>query len=129
MQQHGWFIAYVAVNALIVTLLALNVSRNRIRLRVANGDGGLLEMKAAIRAHGNAVEHMTVFGFVMLALSLSAAAPALQAILVVMFTLGRLMHAASMLRSAFNLRRAAAALVYLAEVGGCVALLLVLLRG
>lgn len=119
MQPHSVFVIYVALNALIVTLLALNVSRNRIRHRVANGDGGKLEMKAAIRAHGNAVEHMTVFGFVVLALDFAGATPMLLGTLVALFTVSRLMHAASMLGLGFNLRRAAAGLCYLAEVVGC----------
>lgn len=120
---HSWFVLYVALNAAIVTLLALNVSRNRIQLRVANGDGGRVEMKAAIRAHGNAVEHVTIFGFVVLAMSFSSAPNLVLGSLVGLFTLSRLMHAASMLTSAFNLRRAAAGLMYLAEVVGVIWLL------
>ncbi len=125
--QHGWFIAYVAINAFIVTLLALNVSRNRIKHRVSNGDGGKLEMKAAIRAHGNAVEHVTVFGFVVLALEFASASATVLGALVLAFTVSRLMHAASMLTSAFNLRRAAAGLTYLAELLGGLWLIVALL--
>ncbi|PPE73870.1 hypothetical protein C3942_10745 [Solimonas fluminis] len=125
---HFWFVLYVALNALVVTLLALNVSRNRMKHRVANGDGGKTEMKAAIRAHGNAVEHVTVFGLVVLALEFAAAPAALLGALVPGFTAARLMHAAGMLRSAFNLRRAAAGLTYLAEVAGLLWLLLACLR-
>ena len=120
---HSWFVLYVALNAAIVTLLALNVSRNRIQLRVANGDGGRVEMKAAIRAHGNAVEHVTIFGFVVLAMSFASAPDLVLGSLVGLFTLSRLLHATSMLISAFNLRRAAAGLMYLAEVVGVIWLL------
>ena len=74
--QHEWFVLYAALNGLVVTLLALNVSRNRMKHRLSNGDGGKPEMKAAIRAHGNAVEHVTVFGLLVLALEF-ATAPAL----------------------------------------------------
>jgi uncharacterized membrane protein YecN with MAPEG domain len=123
-----WFVLYVALNALLVTLLALNVSRNRMKHGVANGDGGKTEMKAAIRAHGNAVEHVSVFALVVLALEFAAAPGALLGTLVLGFTASRLMHAASILGSAFQLRRAAAGLTYLAEAAGILWLLLACLR-
>lgn len=47
---------YTALLVLLITLLALNVSRNRITHRVSFGDGGALPLQAAIRAHMNAVE-------------------------------------------------------------------------
>lgn len=127
--QHEWFVLYAALNGLVVTLLALNVSRNRMKHRVSNGDGGKPEMKAAIRAHGNAVEHITVFGLLVLALEFAAAPALVTGTLVLGFTASRLMHAASMLGSAFRLRQAAAGLTYLAEAAAVLWLLLACLRG
>ncbi len=118
-----WFIWCVAVNAAIVIALALNVSYRRITLRVANGDGGKKEMKAAIRAHGNGVEHVTIFALIVLALELANASTSLLATVVIAFSVGRVLHAFSMLTSAFQVRRLAAALTYLAEVGAVLALL------
>jgi len=123
MPDFDWFILCVAINALIVTALALNVSYRRITLGVANGDGGKKEMKAAIRAHGNGVEHVTVFALVALALAFAGAPDIAQGSVVLVFTLGRLLHAISMLGSAFNVRRIAAAFTYLAELAGILTLI------
>lgn len=123
MIEYWWFITYVLVNASIVTLLALNVSYKRITLRVANGDGDKVEMKKAIRAHGNAVEHVSIFGLVVLSLALIQASPVVQGISVLSFSLARILHAVSMLTSAFNFRRVAAGLTYITELFGLVMLL------
>lgn len=116
MAAHYWFIVFVALNAFIVTALALNISRLRMRHRVANGDGGLVEMKAAIRAHGNGVEHVGLMGLMVLALELGGASGTGLALLVLGFSLSRVLHAASMLTSRFGLRRLAASGTYAAEV-------------
>ena len=70
MNNYIWFGIFVSANVLLTTLLALNVSLTRIRLKIANGDGDNIEMKKAIRAHGNNVEHVPIFGLVVLALVL-----------------------------------------------------------
>lgn len=114
--DYYWFVLYAAVNGLIVTLLALNVSVQRMSLGVANGDGGKLELKKAIRAHGNGVEHTAIFGLVVLALALVQALPAVQGFVVIVFSIARLLHGFSMIASAFNVRRAAAGLTYSAEL-------------
>ena len=49
--------AYAALLVLLVTVLALNVSRSRIESRVS-GDGGSMPLQAAIRAHMNALEQI-----------------------------------------------------------------------
>ena len=67
-----WFKFYVFANVLIITLLALNVSRLRMFERVANGDGGKVSLKKAIRAHANGVEHVMPYGLVMYALQESS---------------------------------------------------------
>lgn len=122
-----WFGVFVAVNAFVVTLLALFVSYRRISLRVANGDGGKLEMKQAIRAHANAVEHTAIFGFIVLALSVLSAPLPVQAVLVIGFSAGRVLHGVSMLNSAFNLRRLAAIVTYAAELLGILSVIYALI--
>ena len=123
MINYEWFGAYVAVNVLIVTLLALNVSYKRIKLGVANGDADNREMKKTIRAHGNSVEHISIFGLVVLALAVIQSAPVVQCVLVVLFTLGRVLHAYGMLSSMFNVRRVAIVMTYCAELSGVLALI------
>lgn len=121
--QHFWLGLFTFANTLLVALLALNVSRVRIREKVANGDGGSLPLKKAIRAHGNGVEHLVVVGLQLLALDIGQAPVPVQATLVIVFTLSRLLHALGMLGSQFQLRRVAALGTYASELGGAAAVL------
>jgi uncharacterized membrane protein YecN with MAPEG domain len=61
---------FVALLFLFVTLLALNTSRNRLRTRVFFGDGGDEPLRRASRAHGNAIEHVTVIAILLVLLEL-----------------------------------------------------------
>lgn len=121
-----WFGIFVCANVLIVTLLAINVSRVRLREQVSLGDGGKPAVRNAVRAHANAVEHVAMFGLLVLALELAAAPAALLGTLVVAFTLSRLLHPVGMLGPAFQMRRAGAGLTFLCEIVGIVALLVLL---
>lgn len=123
MGQHFWLGVFTFANTLLVTLLALNVSRLRIKEKVANGDGGFVSLKKAIRAHGNGVEHLVVAGVQVLALDVCGAPPWGLASLVIAFTASRLLHALSMLASRFRLRQLTALGTYLSELGGAVAVL------
>lgn len=125
MEQHFWLGLFVSLNTLLVALLAANVSRLRIREKVANGDGGNVVLKKAIRAHGNSVEHLVVVGLQVLALDLCGAPARVLAPLVLFFTAIRLLHAISMLGAIFRLRQAAALATYVCEIAGAIAVLLV----
>jgi len=116
MSSYWWFQMFVCLNAGLVTLLALNISRLRMREKVSNGDGDKLVLKKAIRAHGNGVEHVTIFGLCVLALEAGAASAPLLGTLVLGFTLSRVAHAAGMLVGHFNIRRVAAGVTYLFEI-------------
>lgn len=124
MHNFYWFNLYVVLNAGLLTLLALNVSRLRMRERVPNGDGDKVVMKRAIRAHANGVEHVTVFGLLVLALSLTGVPPLVLSALVLVFSLARVAHAHGMLAASFPARRLGASLTFLLELVA-VALLLV----
>lgn len=117
-----WFSIYVAMHALLVTLLALNVSRLRVSLRIANGDGEEPRMRRAMRAHGNAVEHVLLYGMLVLALALEGAGNALMALLVIGFAVSRILHAVGMLRPDFRFRRVGAGAAYLFELVAILAL-------
>ena len=126
MEQHFWLSVFVFANTLLAALLALNVSRVRIREKIPHGDGGNVSLKKAIRAHGNGVEHLIVVGLQVLALDLARAPSSALATLVIVFTGSRLLHAFSMLDSRFRLRQVSALGTYASEVGGAVAVFLTL---
>lgn len=92
-----WFSLFIAANALLLLVLALNVSLVRRRHKIANGDGGEPTLNRAIRAHANGIEYVPIFGLLLLALSVQLAADLSLGVLVLGFTLGRVMHALGML--------------------------------
>lgn len=49
---------YGALNAFLTAGLGVNVSRVRGKYKTFTGDGGHADLQAAIRAHGNNVEHV-----------------------------------------------------------------------
>ncbi len=118
-----WFAIFAGANGLIVLTLASLVSWRRVSLKVPHGDGGLVPMKQAIRAHGNAAEHVPLMGLIVLALCTLQASNALLAALVLSFTASRLLHPLGMLGKAFWARRLGAALSYLAEALGAISAL------
>lgn len=121
--MYFWFLVFAGINGLLVTLLAMHVSYRRITLKIANGDGGHVDMKKAIRAHGNALEHTVLFGILVLAWVVSGAGPVIQMVLVSGFTLSRVLHAIGMLFAVFNLRRLGAAFTYIFELAACIGVL------
>ena len=125
--MYYWFIIFAAINGLLVTALAINVSLNRIKHKVGTGDGDKLPVKSAIRAHGNAVEHTSIFAIILLGLCFANTPSALLAIMVIGFTASRFAHAVSMLTLQFSLRRLAAGGTYLMELAGSITLIIQLL--
>lgn len=118
----NWFTLFVLLNALLVTLLAMNVSRLRMTLKIANGDGDNKVMRRAIRAHANGVEHTLLFGLIAAAAALEQVAGGLQGGLVIGFTVSRVMHAYGMLAPAFRFRQIGAGICYLFELAGILVL-------
>jgi hypothetical protein len=84
---------YAGVNLLILLALAVNVSRHRIKLKVATGGGGDPLMERIIRVHGNAAEYVPPLIVALLAIALSGAPAAVIHGLGVAFTAGRVLHA------------------------------------
>ncbi|WP_426415225.1 MAPEG family protein [Aestuariirhabdus sp. LZHN29] len=122
-----WFSLCVALNGLLLLLLTINVSRLRIKNRVSYGDGGNKPLMLAIRVHANGVEQVMMFALVLLALTMARASETLLAVLVLGFTLSRLMHAYGMLGKAHRMRQLGAGITYLAQAVAVMALLLELL--
>src|SRR5256885_9861081 len=67
---------FVALLFLFVTALALNTSRNRLRTHVIFGDGGDEALRRASRAHGNAIEHVTVIAILLVLFEVQGAGKA-----------------------------------------------------
>lgn len=107
-----WFALFVAINTLLLLLLGMNVSRLRISKKIPYGDGENKQLIQAIRAHGNGVEHILIFGMAILALSLLEAENVMLASLVTAFTVSRCLHAYGMLFRKFNARRLGAGLTF-----------------
>ncbi len=122
MDNFIWFYAFVAFNAALLLLLAMNVSRVRMRERVAHGDGGNIALKAAIRAHGNGIEFVPMYGLLILALCMTQTPPSWVAGLVLAFSAGRVLHAIGMLTTAMQARRIGAGLSYSLMLAGVVVL-------
>lgn len=123
MHDFFWFNLYVVLNAALLTLLACNVSLHRMRERVPNGDGDKVVLKKAIRAHGNGVEHVAIFGLIVLGLTATSLPSNTLGFLVLTFSFARLAHALGMLKPQFNARRIGAGLTFLLELVAVVLLL------
>ncbi|WP_108125125.1 MAPEG family protein [Saccharospirillum mangrovi] len=108
-----WFCLFTVANALLLLVLALNVSLVRRRHNIANGDGDEPAVRRAIRAHANGIEYTPIFALLVLALSLQLTADWWLGVLVLGFTLGRVMHALGMLGPNRLLRFWGAAVTYL----------------
>lgn len=119
-----------AICGLLLVLLALRVSRLRMRQRVALGDGGNAELNRAIRAHGNSAEHAPIFLLTSLCYELYAGSSWLLAGLVALFLFGRLSLSWGLSRASINgARRLGAGLTYFSQLALALALLTQLLRG
>jgi uncharacterized protein len=109
--------ASIAFLALLLTGLSIHVSRLRLRHRVSFGDGGHKDLLVAMRAHGNALEHTTLFA----ALALAAVAlPPLPTGLAVgacaAFVAARMVHVWAVFARRLVLRQAAHAASTLVHV-------------
>jgi uncharacterized membrane protein YecN with MAPEG domain len=48
---------YAAIVGILAAILSVNVIRNRVALKIDDGDGGSAAMRKCIRAHGNLAQH------------------------------------------------------------------------
>ena len=120
-----WFTVFVSANALLLMVLAANVSRLRLKYRISLGDGDNKELRNAIRAHANGVEQVPIFGLLVLALSLAQASSILLGVLVILFTASRYLHAYGMTCRVFIFRRIGAGLTYLMNIVAVIAAILI----
>ena len=121
-----YFQIYALVVMLALTLLAMNVSRIRIKERIANGHEHR-DLKIANRTHMNTLEHAVPYGLLLLALVQAGVPGTVMAVLVFGFLAAKLAHACSMLASRLRWRQITAGLTYLFELAGCGVLAVALL--
>lgn len=123
-----YFSLYAALGVLLITVLAMNVSRVRLQERIGNGDGGNKKLKKAIRAHMNTLEHILPYALLLFALTGLGLEQEYMAILALGFIVVRCMHSYSMLWSVFRLRQLSAALTYVFELVACLTILFFLFK-
>ncbi len=115
---------YIALLFILLTVLGMNVSRMRIKNQVSLGDGGNKAVRAAIRAHGNSVEHIVPFAVLLLVYELSGAERAHVAWAGGLFLAVRVGYAIALLGRVFRLRQVTAALSFAIEMTLCVLLVI-----
>lgn len=107
----------LALLAILLTLLSLNVSRLRLKYKVSYGDEGHRDLIVAIRAHGNALEQCLLFAVLVLALENQAAGEAARlGWLGSIFLLARVLHPVAMFQRWLRLRQLAHVTSLLAQV-------------
>lgn len=107
----------IAILALLLTGLSVHVSRLRLRHRVSFGDGGHKDLLVAVRAHGNALEHTTLFAVLALATAaLPSVSTALLATCCVAMVVARSVHVGAIFARWLPLRQLAHAASTLVHV-------------
>lgn len=114
---------FAALLLLLVTLLAVNVSMLRMRLKISLGDGGDKTMNKAIRAHANALEHSLPFILLLLFREQQVGCARGLTAIAITFVVARVLHAAGMLGGPFILRRVGASVTLVLELWLALALL------
>lgn len=97
----------MALSALLLIGLSLNVSRLRLRYKSSYGDGGHKDLQIAVRAHGNTLEQSLLFAVLLLALEArQEAASGIVSMLGAGFLLARMLYVVAVFRRWVLLRQA-----------------------
>lgn len=91
---------YAGLNGLIAMTLVLMVMRQRQRTKTGFGTGGHLSLEQAIRVHGNFVEYVPLILLLMLMLALTGLGALWLHLMGIALTIGRVLHAWGLSRSA-----------------------------
>jgi uncharacterized protein len=83
---------YLALLALLYTVLALQVGRLRQRDRAAFGDNGSKQLRSAIRAHANFIEYVPIIALMVAMLEMSGLAAIWVHLLMAALLVSRLLH-------------------------------------
>src|SRR6266496_156205 len=83
---------YLAILALLYTILAVQVGRQRMRDRAAFGDDGSLTLRSAIRAHANFIEYVPIITLMVAMLEMSGLGAIWVHLLMSALLVSRLLH-------------------------------------
>src|SRR5260370_17208787 len=83
---------YLALLALLYTVLAVQVGRLRQRDRAAFGDNGSLQLRSAIRAHANFIEYVPIITLMVAMLEMSGLTAMWVHLLMGALLVSRLLH-------------------------------------
>ena len=111
---------FVALLFLFVTALALNTSRHRRRTRVRFGDGGDDSLRRANRAHGNAIEHVTVIAILLVLFEYQGAAKTWIVVVGTAALIARALHAAAFIGKIRRIGLVGVVMTYSLELFLCV---------
>ena len=103
------------LGVLLLAGLSMRVSRLRLRHRVFLGDGDVKELQVAIRAHGNAVEHLMPMLLLLVVYELLGARKILVDMFGLAIIIARVSHAVGYLRRVGMLEQTGVALTYATE--------------
>ncbi len=84
--------AYLAILALLYTVLAVQVGRLRQRDRATFGDNGSLQLRSAIRAHANFIEYVPIITLMVAMLEMSGVPATWVHLLMGALLISRLLH-------------------------------------
>ena len=84
--------AYLAILALLYTVLAVQVGRLRQRDRATFGDNGSLQLRSAIRAHANFIEYVPIITLMVAMLEMSGMAAWRVHLMMGALLISRLLH-------------------------------------
>ncbi|GAA6133674.1 hypothetical protein NBRC116188_04630 [Oceaniserpentilla sp. 4NH20-0058] len=115
----NYFYLYTGLGVLLITVLAMNVTRIRWVQKIPDGDNDYLPLKLAIRTHMNNLEHIVPFALLIFSLSEIKIESIYLGTLAFGFISLRVLNSYSMLASIFKLRVVTADLTYLFEFIGC----------
>lgn len=96
---------YVVLGALLVMKFTLDVVRHRRQYRVAYGDGGVYDLKMAIRIHGNAIETIPLALLLLIVMEMNGADIWMIHLTALLFFMGRLLHAYGLRHSVMKGRK------------------------
>jgi uncharacterized membrane protein YecN with MAPEG domain len=102
MDEITYFITplYAGLIGLLYIALAYNVSRLRVGLKIAIGDGGNHKLSRAIRAHANLTENAPIALILLTGIELQEFSVIVLHVLGITLVLGRLLHAYGLSRNA-----------------------------
>jgi hypothetical protein len=106
---------YGAICALLTLGLGLNISRLRGKYNVFRGDGGHAELASAVRAHGNATEHVPLLVVLLLAAELSGGSSTMLHVFGGALVVSRLLHAVGLYQGKSAIQIPGALSTYLLE--------------